>query len=155
MFDDEYPVRDMTRSVLAAAAAYFGSVFAVGFVLGTVRVLVTAPAFGQLAALLIELTIMLVVSWFASAYLARRFQLGTAVGTAVEMGAIAFLMLMVAEGLLGLTLFRRSWVAQLDAYGASAGLIGLSGQVAFGLMPILQSVLYQVRGGRVSRRTRP
>ena len=154
MFGQDYRVRDMTQSVLAAAATYFGSVFAAGFVLGTVRVLVTAPAFGQLTALLIELPIMLVISWFACAYFVGRFQLGTAVGPSVEMGAIAFLMLMVAEGLLGMTLFRRSWAAQLGAYGEPAGLIGLGGQVAFGLMPILKSALHQVRRRRASSRTR-
>jgi hypothetical protein len=131
----------MIRRVIAAAAAYFGLVFAAGFALGTIRVLVTAPALGEIVALLLELPIMLVVSWLACSFCLRRFGLRGLVGSAQAMGMIAFAMLIVAEVVLGLTLFGRSLAQQFATYGTPAGLLGLGGQVAFGLMPLLQSTL--------------
>jgi hypothetical protein len=48
----------MTRSV-RAGGVYFAAVFALGFALGIVRVLITAPAVGESAAVLLEIPILL------------------------------------------------------------------------------------------------
>ena len=55
----------IARSLLAGAA-YFAVVFATGFALGVVRVLVTAPRLGETGAVLLEVPIILAASWFAA-----------------------------------------------------------------------------------------
>uniref|UniRef100_UPI001969E8F8 hypothetical protein n=1 Tax=Sandarakinorhabdus rubra TaxID=2672568 RepID=UPI001969E8F8 len=86
---------------------YFAGVFAVGFALGTIRTLWLAPAIGELAAVAVELPVMLAASWWWCRRLLARRPLDTA-GRAV-MGGTAFLWLMAAE--LGLSL----------AFGRTAG----------------------------------
>jgi hypothetical protein len=52
----------MTR-ILLTGTAYIVAVFAAGFVLGVLRTLVLVPLFGELAAVLVELPVMLTVAW--------------------------------------------------------------------------------------------
>jgi hypothetical protein len=52
--------------MVSAALRYFGLIFALGFLLGTVRTLLLAPATGATAAVLIELPVMLGASWLAA-----------------------------------------------------------------------------------------
>ena len=52
--------------MIAAALRYFGIIFALGFVLGTIRTLWLAPIVGTVGAVLIELPIMLIASWLVA-----------------------------------------------------------------------------------------
>jgi hypothetical protein len=109
-------------------------VFALGFVLGTIRVLWLAPLVGLLPATLIELPMMLGASWIASGWLVRRFAI-TDGGAALAIGGLAFTLLMAAElalgvGLMGLTVGQ--WLADFGKAHAAAG---LAGQIMFALMP--------------------
>lgn len=52
----------LVRSALAGLA-YFTLVFAAGFALGTARVLVLLPGVGETTAVLLELPLILTVSW--------------------------------------------------------------------------------------------
>jgi hypothetical protein len=120
--------------ILRAGLAYWAVVFALGFVLGTLRVLWLAPLVGLMPATLIELPVMLGASWLASGWLMRRFAITNA-GAALAMGALAFALLMVAElalgvGLMGLT--PAQWLTDLRQPHAA---VGLAGQVVFALMP--------------------
>ena len=81
---------------IKAALAYWGAIFALGFVLGTLRVLWIAPQMGETRAVLFELPLMLAASWFAARWLVRRFGIGSA-GQALAMGALAFVLLMASE----------------------------------------------------------
>ena len=63
---------------IKAALAYWGAIFALGFVLGTLRVLWIAPQMGETRAVLFELPLMLAASWFAARWLVRRFGIGSA-----------------------------------------------------------------------------
>lgn len=94
--------------VLQAGAAYFGALFALGFVLGTIRVLAVAPRLGELGAVALELPIMLLASWFACAWAVRRWSVPAATGARVLMGAWAFALLLGAETALGTIGFGRS-----------------------------------------------
>lgn len=119
-----------------AGSAYWAMVFALGFVLGTLRVLWLAPALGLVAATLIELPVMLAASWWAARWLLRRFAIRTE-GAALVMGALAFVLLMAAELVLGVTAFGQTpgqWLAGLIE---PQGALGLAGQVIFALMPWL------------------
>ena len=125
---------------LAAAAvaglAYFAIVFAAGFVLGTVRTLLLAPALGDLAAVLVEIPVMLLVAWAACRWLVGRFAVGPRSVDRLVMGGVGFGLLMAAELLLSLAL-GRSPAEFLAGLGAPAGAAGLAAQVVFALLPLV------------------
>jgi hypothetical protein len=129
-----------------AGATYFAIVFAAGFALGTIRVLVTAPAIGELPAVLLEAPLMLWVSWIACGLCVRRFDLAGRPALAMAVGAEAFVLLLLAELALALTLFGRTPRQQLAARLAPAGLTGLAAQIAFGAMPAIRAALSSTAG---------
>lgn len=111
-------------------------IFALGFVLGTVRVLWGAAALGEGAFILIEAPVMLLASWLAARWLVARFGVARG-GPALAMGALAFALLMGAELALGVVAFGdtpREWLAGIFRAPALYGLIG---QIGFALMPWL------------------
>ncbi len=121
-----------------AGLAYFGVVFAAGFGLGTLRVLVLAPKLGENAAVLLELPIILAVSWAACRWLIARFGVPKMLTDRLVMGGLAFSVLIVAE--IGVSVLGFGWTlsAHLEHYRQIPALIGLAGQVAFAWFPILQ-----------------
>lgn len=119
---------------LRAAIAYWAIVFALGFMLGTIRVLWIAPLVDLLPATVIELPVMLGASWWAAGWLMRHFAI-TRAGAALAMGGLAFALLMGAECALAVMLLGESpaqWLAGLRQTHAA---VGLAGQVVFALMP--------------------
>ncbi len=120
--------------VIRLAAAYWAGIFALGFVLGTVRTLWLAPQLGELAAVGLELPVMLEASWLWAKHLLR----GKAATPrhALAIGAIAFALLMASEALLATAMGEPigQWIAGM---ARPAGAIGLAGQIAFALMPWL------------------
>jgi len=58
---------------LRTAAVYFVLVFAAGFLLGTLRVLLVVPVIGTRAAELLEMPLMLAVVAVAARFVTRRF----------------------------------------------------------------------------------
>jgi hypothetical protein len=128
--------RHRTRAV-EAGVTYFAIVFAAGLALGTVRVLLLVPQLGELLAALLELPIMLGISWFVCAKLIARYQVPPRIPARLTMGAVAFGLLMLAELALSLTLFGRSMTDFVQALATSHGMTGLAGQVLFGLMPAI------------------
>lgn len=125
---------------LAAGIAYFVLVFALGFVLGTVRTLFVAdaPGSGRLLGVLVELPVMLAASWFLCRFVVRRFAVPPTVSARLIMGATAFALLMLAEMLVGALLFGRSPAAHFALYRDASYALGLVAQVAFAFMPMLQ-----------------
>ncbi len=91
------------RSVLAPAAAYFGLVFATGFVLGALRVTFVVPSIGARAAELLELPVMIAASWLSARWVLRRFAIAVP-GRAARVGLVAFVLLLGAEVGLGVAL---------------------------------------------------
>ena len=127
----------MARAVLAGFA-YVVVIFALGFALGTVRVLVLVPAIGETVAVLLELPVMISACWVVAGFLTRRFiERGHGSG-GVVMGAAAFALLMVAELVVAVSVFDRSLSEQLAHWLTVAGAVGLSGQIAFAVFPWLQ-----------------
>jgi hypothetical protein len=120
--------------LIRAAAAYWAIIFALGFVLGTARVLWIAPALGLIPATALELPVMLGASWIVSGWLVRRFALATG-GEALAAGELAFALLMVAECALAVTLSGETPDAWLKGLAAPHAALGLVGQVVFALMP--------------------
>ena len=122
--------------ILKASATYFALIFALGFVLGTIRVLWLAPQVGETIAGFVEMPFMLAASWFVARWLVNKFGI-TRSGEALTMGALAFALLMAAEVVLSVTLFEMSPREWLGALTHPPGLYGLLGQIVFGLMPWL------------------
>ncbi len=125
-------------SVLRGGFLYFAIAFAAGFVLGTLRILVLAPLIGELAAVALELPVMLLVSWFACGGLVRQFSVPALAFPRLAMGALAFGLLMLAEIALSVLAFGRSGAEYLALLQTPSGLLGLSGQIAFAFIPLWQ-----------------
>jgi hypothetical protein len=116
------------------ALTYWAAVFALGFVLGTLRVVWLAPALGESAAVLAELPVMLAASWLWAQRLLARLPLASA-GAALGAGALALALLLGAELALGALAFGQSPAAWLAALTRPPGSIGLAGQLGFALIP--------------------
>ena len=89
-----------------AGALYAIIVFSIGFMLGTIRVLLLAPRLGETIAVIIEAPIMLAASWFVCRWCVDRLDVRRTVPTRSLMGLVAFLVLMSAEVGLGAVLGR-------------------------------------------------
>lgn len=123
--------------IVQAAISYFLIVFVAGFALGTIRTLVIAPQTGELAAVAIELPLMIAISWWACGVVVHRLKPASEVPSRLAVGLIALCLLLVAEVVvslgLGLT-FRQ----HLALYATTPVQIGLFGQLLFALFPLLR-----------------
>ena len=120
-----------------AGAAYFALVFMAGFAMGTVRVLLVEPRFGPATSVLLELPVMLAISFVVAGWLVRRVGVGQAAGERLRMGLLGVALLIVAELALGAYGFGMPVGEQLAAYASPRGLLTLAGQAGFALMPLL------------------
>ncbi len=120
-----------------AALAYWAGVFALGFALGTARVLLLVPRIGEAPATLLELPLMLAASWWLAGRIVRRFALPP--GAALAAGLLAFALLLAAELATGVLAFGLSPGEWLSGLARPAGLMGLAGQAVFALLPGLRA----------------
>ncbi len=125
-------------NAIKAGIAYFAVVFGIGFVLGTLRVLVAAPRMGELASVLIELPIILTAAWIVCRRLVLRYAVPGRLPLRLAMGGVAFALLVFAELVLSVALFGNSIDQHLHAYGSPPGALGLVGQVVFAAFPWMQ-----------------
>lgn len=126
----------MPRIVLPALL-YVAAVFAAAFALGTFRILVLVPRLGELAAVTLEVPVVLGLSWLVAGRVLRRWPLPRP-GQRLAMGGLAFALLMLGETILGVMLFGRTPAGILAAMATLPGLVGLAGQIGFGLIPALR-----------------
>jgi hypothetical protein len=134
------------RVMISAALRYFATIFALGFALGAIRTMLVAPRTGATVAVLMELPIMLVASWWLARRIVRRMRLMPM--QALGAGALAFALLMIAEALLALALGNQdlgAWVADLFQ---TPGWIGLAGQIAFALFPLAAALRLRATADR-------
>jgi hypothetical protein len=130
------------RSILRAAIAgmaYFAMVFAAGFALGALRVLIIGPRLGEALAVSLEIPVMLALSWIACSWLVARIDVRGKAADRMVMGGVALAILMVAEFGLSALAFGRSIVDHLSHYRELPALLGLAGQLAFAALPLIQS----------------
>jgi hypothetical protein len=123
--------------IVLPALVYVATVFAAAFGLGTLRVLLVAPRLGELAAVTLEVPVVLGLSWLVAGRVLRRWPLPRP-GQRLAMGGLAFALLMLAETVLGITLFGRTPAGILAAMATLPGLVGLAGQIGFALIPALR-----------------
>ena len=123
--------------VVLPALAYVATVFAAAFALGVLRVLVVAPRLGELAAVALEVPVVLGLSWLVAGRVLRRWPLAGP-GPRLAMGALAFACLMALELILATRLFGRPLDAVFSDMATLPGLVGLAGQIGFALVPALR-----------------
>lgn len=126
------------NSALKAGLTYFSAVFVVGFMLGTIRVLVLVPRLGEIASVSLEAPVTLAVSWFASRWITEKFDLTSEVSPRLLMGAVAFALLMLAEVGVSVFAFGKPIEDYFVAYWSPQGVIGLVAQIAFAFFPVMQ-----------------
>jgi hypothetical protein len=126
------------RRAVVAGFAYVGPVFALGFTLGTLRVLVVQPHVGSAVAVLIELPIMLSVSWIVCRTVMFRLAVPPRWRDRLAVGAVAFALLMLAEAGVSMLGFGRSLAEHLTTYRTPGAFLGLLAQAGFALFPSLQ-----------------
>jgi len=121
-----------------AGVVYALSVFAVGFVLGALRVFWVAPRIGAAAAVIVETPLMLSASWIICGRCIRRRKIGASIASRISMGAVALSVLFICEFALASIVFHRSVAAFFAEYGTLPGAIGLGAQIIFATFPTLQ-----------------
>lgn len=127
----------MIRSA-TAGVVYFALVFGVGFVLGTLRVLFIVPRLGEFMAVIIELPIILTAAWIICDRISARLVVPRRWQTRLAMGAVAFVLLMLAELALSIALFGDTVAKHFAAYAAAPEAVGLAGQALFAAFPLIQ-----------------
>jgi len=120
-----------------AGAVYAVIVFLIGFILGTIRILLLAPRLGDTTAVIVEAPLILTASWFICRWCVDWLNVRRTVPVRLLMGSVAFVVLVAAEIGLGVA-FGRSLVDQLAAFKSSPGAIGLGAQVIFAMFPVIQ-----------------
>jgi len=126
------------RRPIIAGLAYFGCVFAAGFALGVVRTVFVVPLLGETVAVAMELPIVLAIAWIVSRWLTQRFEIPARLLPRAVMGTTAFILLMAGELSISLLLAGRDVNEHLQFYRESSHMLGLAGQIAFALFPVLQ-----------------
>jgi hypothetical protein len=122
--------------ILKPGVLYFGFVFGVGFVLGTIRVLWIVPRLGTRLAELMEAPVMLVATVLAARWVVGRLS-SPAPAARLGVGLVALGLLLVAEftvslWLRGLTF--REYVATRDPVAGTVYIVMLG---VFAVMPLL------------------
>jgi nitroimidazol reductase NimA-like FMN-containing flavoprotein (pyridoxamine 5'-phosphate oxidase superfamily) len=123
--------------ILKAALVYFLIVFSAGSLLGPIRILFVAPRLGERIAELLEAPLMLLVIILAANWLVRRFQLPVRLVYRLGAGVIAFILGLVFEFGLVLTLrglSLREYFESRDPIAAGVYYLTL---LLFALMPLL------------------
>lgn len=124
---------------ILAGVIYALTVFTLGFGLGTVRVLIVAPRLGADLAVLVEMPIILGLSWLVSRWCCKRLEIRPDPLDRALMGTIAFAVLMILESGVSIWIFDRPFADQLTQYKTASGLIGLAAQVIFATFPYFQA----------------
>lgn len=124
-------------TIAAAALLYFVIVFSVGFMLGTVRVLLLEPRLGPVVAVLCEAPILLVAMIAAALWVPRVLGLARDVRAMASIGLGALVLQQVAEFVLGYALRGLGAAEQLAKFSTPEGLIYLALLAMFAVMPLL------------------
>lgn len=144
--NDDRQTGPHSRAVLLAASAYFGIVFGMGVLLGSVRVPWVVPRIGERFAELAEMPLMLVTIYLAAGFVITRFARLRGRGAWLLVGVIALGMLVVAELSFAVALAGRSVGEYVASRDPVSGSVYLGMLALFAVMPWLRFV-----AGRGSR----
>lgn len=126
---------DLKRALLAGTT-YFLALFALGFLLGTIRVVFVAPRYGQVTGTLAEMPVMLTAAYVICRWALNHWRVSPRLGIRWTMVPLFLALLFAFETMLGLVLFGRTFSEQWEALMTLAGALGLSAQVIAALLPV-------------------
>jgi hypothetical protein len=121
-----------------AGAAYFGLVFGLGFMLGTLRQLAMQLGAGRGPLVLLEIPLMLAFAWWAAGWCVRRCQVPHRRGARLLMGGVMWFLLRLGELGVGVGLMGQSLRDHFAAIATGRGLLELAPQVLAAFFPLLQ-----------------
>lgn len=127
--------------LLKAGFLYFFITFFVAFILGVVRVTLVIPVIGELSAVLIEVPLMIFISWKVSAWAMSRYFPNRSLKEYLVLGFIAFSFLMASEYFLAVVILGQTSADYFLSFQTAHGFIGLLGQIAFAVLPAIQRML--------------
>ncbi len=125
-----------TKAAARAGLTYFALVFGIAFVFGVVRTLLLTPRIGELPAVLIEVPLVLGVSWWACGLVVRHFAVPARLPFRLLTGALAFALLMIAEFGVSVAVLGRSPGDYWAGFATPAAQLGLAAQILFALFPL-------------------
>ena len=125
--------------VLRAGAAYFALVFGAGFLLGSIRVPFLVPRLGERVAELLEAPVMLVVIFFASRHVVRRFALASLARASLAVGLFALVLLLAAEVLLVVAVSGRAVLEYISSRDPVSGPVYLASLLLYAALPWLHA----------------
>jgi len=137
----------MKGRTLSAALLYFALTFGAGFVLGPFRILVLVPRLGARAAELIEIPVMIGITWLAARWVTQKFSVPPQRGPRLSMGVMAGALLLLAE----FTLVLRLRGLTLEEYFATRDPISGTAYYAAVLLLVLMPLLVN-RGAATAAR---
>lgn len=124
------------KRALIATSTYFVALFCLGFILGTIRVLLVAPRLGVLSATLLEVPIMLTAAFFLCRWTIGRWLVPPTLSARGVMALWFLVLLALFEALVGVALFGRTLTGTWSGLANPAGLIGLTAQSIAALLPL-------------------
>jgi len=113
--------------------------------MGIFRVLVANPALGKTTAVLIELPLVLAISWISAGILIARFGICQNLTQRLAMGGLALIVTVAAELGFSVFVFGQSLSAYVETIWNPAGVLGLSGQAGFALIPAMRLAFERMR----------
>ncbi|MCG8413873.1 MAG: hypothetical protein MI746_06595 [Pseudomonadales bacterium] len=130
--------RSAINNGLLAGILYAVGVFAIGFMLGVVRVALLVPLLGESLAVIIELPVILAASWVLCGRAIHIKQVTPEVSARAAMSLAAFVVIMVGDLMVGLFIFGLSTDDYVARYSEFANMLGLAGQMLFAIFPLLR-----------------
>jgi len=137
----------MTGRTLRAALLYFALTFGAGFLLGPLRILFLVPRLGARAAEMVEIPVMIGITWLAARWVTRRFSVPPQRGPRLSLGVTAGALLLLAE----FTLVLRLRGLTLEEYFATRDPISGTAYYAAVLVLVLMPLLVN-RGAATAAR---
>jgi hypothetical protein len=134
---DDRSVSRLSSRTLKAGLAYFALVFGAGFVLGSIRVSLLVPRFGERVAELVEMPIMFVVIVASARFIVRRCSLPGDNAARLGAGFLALALLLAAEVLLAVALQERTLREYVASRDPVSGIVYLAMLALFAVMPLV------------------
>jgi hypothetical protein len=126
----------MTAAV-RAGIVYFVALFALGFLLGTLREVALRAGWPRGPLVLAEIPVMLAFAWVSAGWCCRRFGVPLAIGHRIGMGLVMLVLLRLGELAVGTLLMGHTIRAQLAADISPAGLLEFLPQALTAAFPLL------------------
>jgi hypothetical protein len=144
---DDRSVSRLSSRTLKAGLAYFALVFGAGFVLGSIRVPLLVPRFGERVAELVEMPIMFVLIVASARFIVRRFSLPGDTAARLGAGFLALALLLTAEVLLAVALQERTLGEYVASRDPVSGTVYLAMLALFAVMPLVLARVGSVSHG--------